>query len=108
VLRSFSGDTYLNTTLPVTLPAFDHFGHEFHRFISADEEKCHNLHKFAKQVRQHSKIYKEVSDLLLDQMAEFSHSYGNDLLVTPGWSRVSWWLSWSSIICSYVALFLAL
>jgi len=108
VLRSFLGDTYLNTTLPVTLPAFDHFRHKFHHFISADEQKSHNLHKFAKRVRQHSKIYKEVSDVLLDQMTEFSHSSGDDLLVTPGWSRVSWWLSWSSIISAYVALFLTL
>jgi len=44
VLRSFSGDTYLNTTLPVTLPAFDHFRHKFHHFISADKQKSHNLH----------------------------------------------------------------
>jgi len=63
VLR-FSWDTYLNTTLPVTMPAVDHFRHEFHRFISANEQKCHNLHNFAKRVRQHSKIYKEVSDVL--------------------------------------------
>ena len=66
VLRSHSGDSYLNSTLPVTLPTFDHFHHEFHRFISADDQKSHNLHKFAKLARQHSKIYKEVSDVLLD------------------------------------------
>ena len=108
VLRYFSGDTYLNTTLPVTLPAFDHFRHKFHHFISADEQVNQNFHKFAKRVRQHSKIYKEVSDVLLDQMAKFSHSSGDDYLVSPSWSRVSWWLTWTSVICSYVALFLAL
>ena len=108
VLRSFSGDTYLNTSLQVTLPAFDHFRHKFHYLISADQQKSHNLHKFAKRVREHSKIYKEVSEVLLDQMSEFSHSSVDDWLVTPGWSQVTWWLSWSSIISAYVALCLTL
>ena len=108
MLRSLLGDSYLNSTLPVTLPTFDHFHHEFHRFISADDQRSHNLHKFAKLARQRSKIYKEVSCVLLDQMAEFSQTTGNDFLITRDVSRVSWWLSWSSIICSYSALCLAL
>jgi len=54
VLRSLSGNSYLNSTLPVTLLTFDHFQHDFHRFISADDQKSHNLHKFAKLARQRS------------------------------------------------------
>ena len=108
VLRSLSGDSYLNSTLPVTLPTFDHFHHEFHRFISADDQRSHNLHKFAKLARQRSKIYKDVSEVLLDQRAEFSQTAGNDFLITRDVSRLSWWLSWSSILCSYLALGLAL
>ena len=90
------------------MPAFDHFRHKFHYLISADQQKSHNLHKFAKRVRGHSKIYKEVSEVLLDQMSEFSRSSVDDWLVTPGWSQVTWWLSWSSIISAYVALCLTL
>ena len=46
--------------------------------------------------------------VLLDQMSEFSRSSVDDWLVTPGWSQVTWWLSWSSIISAYVALCLTL
>jgi len=49
------------------------------------------LHKFAKRVWQHSKIYKEVFEVLLDRMFKFSRSSGDDFLVFPSWSRVSWW-----------------
>ena len=41
-------------------------------------------------------------------MPVFSHFSGDDFLVSPSWSRISWWLTWTSVICSYVAFFFSL
>jgi len=107
-LGDLSGNTYLTDPLHVQLPAFRHYKHEFQQLISKDVTRSHNLRKFADRVRNDSLIFHEVSDVVLDQMSKIISADDNDLLITSRFTSVTWWLTWSGILCSYLSLILVL
>ena len=106
-LGDLAGDTYLDSPLPVQLPAFRHFHHEFHRFMTSDIQRSHDLQKFSDRVKNKSLIFNDLSDILLHHLNDLAAD-NNDLLLSSQFTSATWWISWSTVICSYVSLFLAI
>ena len=102
-LGDLTGNTYLSTELPVSLPAFRHFENKFQQFLSVNTQTSHNLHKFSQRVKNDSVIYNDLADILVHRYANLQTD-GFDLLVNPYYTTATWWLLWTSVIGAYVAL----
>ena len=100
----------LDNPLTVRMPIFRHFHHKFHELLSKDIERSHDSRKFATRVRNQSLIFNDLSDVVLNNMHEILSSDTNDqeFLLTSQVTTFSWWITWSSVLCSYVSLVLAL
>ena len=107
-LGDLTGNTYLQKPLPVQLPAFRHFSHEFHKFISKDIKRSHDLHKFSERVRNDSLVFNELSDVVLHHMSQIMTTEDNNLLLTPRFSSISWWIQWTGIIFAYLSMAMVL
>ena len=107
-LGTLSGNSLLDAPLPVDLPAFRHYKHQFHDFISRDDKQSHDLRKFAERVKNDSTVFHEVSDVLLEHMSGIVDSYKNDMLFSFRYNEIGWWVTWTSVICSYLSFVLVL
>ena len=105
-LQNLSGDTFLTYEMKVTLPKFDFYSHRFQELQAADDQEHYDLQKFANRVRNSSRIYHRLSDVITERMAELMYEADyNDLTTGFSWS---WYLKWASIFASFLALLLAL
>jgi len=101
-LGDLNGDTHLSQPLPVTLPDFQHYRHEFQNFLSVDRKTSHDLRKFVNRIKNDTLIYADLSDIILHN-SDLWRSHDFDLF-TPESFTPTFWALWSAFLASYASL----
>jgi len=107
-LGDLKGDSLLTRELQVKLPNFNHFQHKFQELLAADDRKRFDLQKFSQKVKNDSKIFHGIADVVTEQMQQVLYDNGFYQMLDSGFASPSWWLKWGAIILSAISLCLAL
>ena len=68
LLGRLSGSTLLDRKLQITLPKFKTYEHRFKELLASDQTDKYDLDKFAKRVKNDSRVYHHLAEVVADEM----------------------------------------